>query len=114
LGLTLIASVRRRRRELALLRTLGFTSRQLLVAVAWQSSVAVGVGMLAGVPLGIVAGRWLWTLFANNIDVVTEATVPVLAIVLIVAGAAVLANVVALVPGRLAARTPAAILLRTE
>ena len=36
LGLTLIASVRRRRRDLALLKTLGFTRRQLAAAVAWQ------------------------------------------------------------------------------
>jgi MacB-like periplasmic core domain/FtsX-like permease family len=114
LGLTLMASVRRRQRELALLRTLGFTGRQLAVAVAWQSSVAVGLGTLIGVPLGIIAGRWLWTLFANNIDVVTEITVPPLAIVLVIAGALVLANVVAAIPGRLAARTPTANLLRAE
>jgi hypothetical protein len=114
LGLTLVASVRRRQRELALLRTLGFTGRQLAAAVAWQSSVAVGLGMLVGVPLGIIAGRWLWTLFANNIDVVTEITVPPLAIVLVIAGAVVLANMVAAIPGRLAARTPTANLLRAE
>jgi predicted outer membrane lipoprotein len=34
LGLTLVASVNRGRRDLALLRTLGFKSRQLLAAVA--------------------------------------------------------------------------------
>ena len=38
LGLTLVASVRRRRRDFALLKTLGFTRRQLAGAVAWQSS----------------------------------------------------------------------------
>ena len=114
LGLTLVASVRRRQQELALLRTLGFTGRQLAVAVAWQSSVAVGLGTLVGVPLGIIAGRWLWTLFANSIDVVTEVTVPPLAIVLVIVGAVVLANMVAAIPGRLAARTPTATLLRAE
>ena len=41
LALTLVASVRRRRRELALLKTLGFVRRQLAAAVAWQSSIAV-------------------------------------------------------------------------
>ena len=40
LGLTLATSVRRRRRDLALLKTLGFTRRQLAAAVAWQASVA--------------------------------------------------------------------------
>ena len=39
LGLTLAASVRRRRRDLATLKALGFTRRQLLSTVCWQSSV---------------------------------------------------------------------------
>lgn len=39
LALTLVASVRRRRRDLALLKTLGFTARQLAVTIARQASV---------------------------------------------------------------------------
>ena len=66
LGLTLLASVRRRRRDLALFKTLGFTRRQLASVVAWQSSVAVGLGTVVGVPLGIVFGRLLWDLFARR------------------------------------------------
>ncbi len=38
LGLTLAASVRRRRRDLALLKALGFTPRQLRAALAWQAT----------------------------------------------------------------------------
>ncbi len=57
LGLTLVASVRRRRRDLALLKTLGFTQRQLAATVAWQSTIAVALGVVVGIPLGIVAGR---------------------------------------------------------
>ena len=114
LGLTLVASVRRRRRSMAMLRTLGFTGRQLRASVAWQSSVAVVIGLVVGVPLGIVVGRFLWDLFATNIYVVPSPTVPALAIVAIAFGALVLANLVAAIPGRFAARTPAALLLRTE
>jgi len=114
LGLTLVASVRRRRRSMAMLRTLGFTGRQLRASVAWQSSVAVVLGLVVGVPLGIVAGRFLWDLFATNIYVVSSPTVPALAIVAIGLGALVLGNLVAAIPGRIAARTPAALLLRTE
>ena len=54
-ALTLFASVRRRRRDLALLKTLGFTRRQLAATVAWQASIAVALGVIVGVPLGIVA-----------------------------------------------------------
>ena len=80
LGLTLIASVRRRRREFALLKALGFTQWQLATTVAWQSSVLAIVGLIFGVPLGIAFGRWLWTLFARGISVVPEPNVPVLSI----------------------------------
>jgi FtsX-like permease family/MacB-like periplasmic core domain len=114
LGLTLVASVRRRRRDLALLKTLGFTRRQLAATVSWQSSVAVIIGIVVGVPLGIVAGRVLWDQFANQLHVVPQPTVPGLTIALIAVGALVLANIVATVPGRSAARTPTAVLLRAE
>jgi len=114
LGLTLVASVRRRRHDLALLKTFGFTRGQLAATVAWQSSVAVGLGAVVGVPLGIVLGRFLWDLFAHEIDAVPLPTVPGLTVALIAVGGLVIANVVAAVPGRLAANTATAPLLRTE
>ena len=114
LGLTLIASVRRRRRDLALLKALGFTQRQLAAAVAWQATVAAVIGLALGVPIGTVVGRELWTLFARSINVVPEPTVPVLSIALLGVGALAFANVIALLPGRSAARTSAALVLRAE
>ena len=114
LGLTLAASVRRRRRDLALLKTLGFTHRQLAAVVAWQASVAAVIGIVVGVPVGVVVGRWLWILFARQIFAVPRPTVPQLSLVLVAVGALVLANVVAAFPGRRAARTPTALLLRAE
>jgi FtsX-like permease family len=114
LGLILVASVRRRRRELALLKTLGFRARQLSSVVAWQATVAVVVGAVAGVPLGVLLGRTLWNLFAHDISVVPSPTVPVTIVVLIVIGAVALGNLVAALPGRMAARTPTALLLRAE
>jgi hypothetical protein len=114
LGLTLAASVRRRRRDLALLKTLGFVQRQLVAAVAWQASVAAAIGIVIGVPLGIVAGRWLWSLFAREIYAVPQPSVPVLSVALVALGAIVLANVVAAWPGLVAARTPTALLLRAD
>jgi hypothetical protein len=114
LALTLMASVRQRRRDLALLKTLGFTQRQLGTAVAWQSSVNAVVGIAVGVPVGVVVGRWLWVLFARQIYAVPHPTVPVLSVVLVAVGALVLANVVAAIPARLAARTTTALMLRDE
>jgi len=114
MGLTLVASVRRRRRDLAMLKTIGLTGRQLAECVAWQAAVAVGVGVVVGIPLGIVVGRWFWTLFAGQIYAISQPTVPVGWIAVIGAGALVLTMLVAFVPGRIAARTPAALMLRTE
>jgi hypothetical protein len=114
LGLTLAASVRRRRRDLALLKTFGFTHRQLAAVVAWQASVAAVIGIVVGLPIGIALGRWLWILFAHQIFAVPQPTVPVAAVVLVAVSALVLANLVAVIPGRSAARTPTAILLRAE
>jgi predicted lysophospholipase L1 biosynthesis ABC-type transport system permease subunit len=114
LGLTLAASVRRRRRDLALLKTLGFTQRQLAASVSWQASVAASIGIVVGVPVGIALGRWLWTIFARAIYAVPQPSVPVVAIVAVALGALVLANLVAAIPGRIAARTPTALVLRIE
>jgi len=114
LALTLVASVHRRRRDLALLRTLGFTRRQLMSAVAWQASVAGAVGIVAGIPIGVLCGRWLWTLFARNIFAVPEPTVPVVPVIIVAIAAMALANIVAALPGRSAAQTSTAQVLRGE
>jgi ABC-type lipoprotein release transport system permease subunit len=106
--------VRRRPRDFALLKTLGFTRRQLGGAVAWQSSVIVVIGLVIGVPLGIAAGRWLWLAFAHELAAVPDPTIPAGSIALAAVAALVLANLVAALPGRRAARTPAAEALRAE
>jgi len=114
LGITLIASVRRRRRDLAIMRTLGLSGRQLATVVAWQATTAVAIGTVVGVPLGILVGRLLWDVFANGIHAIPAPTVPALTVTVIAVGSLVLANVVAALPGRIAARTPAGLLLRAE
>jgi putative ABC transport system permease protein len=114
LGLTLVASVRRRRRDLAVLKAIGFTRRQVAATVAWQATVAAAIGIVVGVPLGVALGRWLWTLFARQIYAVPEPTVPVGSLVLVSLCTLILVNLVAALPGRAAARTPAALALRTE
>jgi hypothetical protein len=112
--MTLVASVRQRRRDLALLKTIGFVRRQLASTVAWQATTAALVGIVVGIPLGVVTGRWLWDLFARQIDAVPYPTVSVPSVVLVALGTLLLANLVAAIPARTAARTPTALMLRAE
>ena len=67
-----------------------------------------------GIPVGIILGRQLWTLFARNIDAVPDPTVPVVSVILVGIGALVFANLVAALPAVAAARTPTAFVLRAE
>ncbi|MGO9964765.1 MAG: FtsX-like permease family protein [Acidimicrobiales bacterium] len=114
LGLTLAASVRRRRRDLALLKTLGFTQLQLAASVACQATVTSVIGIVVGLPIGVAIGRQLWTLFAHQLNAVPDPTVPVVSVCLVGLGALVFANVVAALPGRSAAHTPTGLVLRAE
>lgn len=114
LGLALAASVRRRRRDLALLKSLGFVRRQLTAVVFWQASIAALVGVVIGVPLGIIFGRLLWNVFAREIYAVPHSTIPSLEVVLVAVGTLLLANAVAFLPARVAAETPIAPILRSE
>jgi ABC-type antimicrobial peptide transport system permease subunit len=114
LALTLMASVRRRRRDLAILKTLGFTRRMLAASVAWQATLDGLIGALVGLPLGILLGRELWTLFARDINAVPQPTIPALALVLVGFGSLVVAIIAAGWPGRSAATTPPGLVLRSE
>jgi ABC-type antimicrobial peptide transport system permease subunit len=114
LGHTLITSTRRRRRDLAILKTVGFVRRQIAGAVAWQAITLTTSALLIGIPAGIAAGRWAWRLFAEQLGVLPVPVVPLLALVVTVPSALVLANLIAALPGRSAARTHAALILRSE
>jgi hypothetical protein len=114
LALTILASVRQRRRDLALLKALGLRASQVRAVVAWQISAVLVVASLAGIPIGIVTGRWAWTSFANAIGVVPAPVVPELSLVLGVGALITAANLLAAAPAHVAARIPAAVTLRAE
>jgi hypothetical protein len=111
---TLVTSIRRKRRDLALLKTLGFVKRQVSTTVAWQASSIALISVAVGVPIGIAAGRWAWAAFADTLGVVPEPAVPLLATLLTIPTTVVLANLIAAVPGWIAGRVRPAETLRTE
>jgi hypothetical protein len=111
---TLVTSVRRRRRDLAVLKTLGFVRRQVSFVVAWQTTTLVVLALAIGVPLGAALGRWAWTAYADDLGAVASAQVPALPILLAVPVALLFANAVAAVPAWLAARTRPATIFHAE
>ena len=62
----LVTGVRRRRRDLAMLKALGLVRRQVLGVVEWQAVALAATALLFGVPLGILAGRLSWAVFAAS------------------------------------------------
>jgi hypothetical protein len=110
----LVCSVRRRRRDLAVLKTLGFARRQVSAAVAWQATCFAVVTLAIGIPVGLAAGRWSWSVFAGQLGVGRDAAIPPLPIVVCLPLTLLLANVVAGVPAWSAGRVRPAAVLRTE
>jgi FtsX-like permease family len=110
----LVTSVRRRRRELAILKTLGFTRGQVVATVAWQATTVAATGLLVGLPLGLGVGRFAWNVFASDLGVVPEAVMPIGLTALVVPATIVLANLIAALPAQAAARTRPALVLRAE
>jgi hypothetical protein len=110
----LTVAVRRRRRDLAVLRALGFTRRQAGATVGWMATVTAAIGLLVGVPLGIAAGSVVWRLVAGGLHVADDARVPALLAAVVAVTTVLLANLVAAVPAWRAARVRPAIALRAE
>ena len=108
----LVVSVSRRRREIGLLKVLGFVNRQVALAVTWQATTLALIGIIIGVPLGVVAGQAIWKAFANNLGAVPVAVVPIWLIGGLAAGVIVVANLLAVGPALVATRSKPARLLR--
>jgi putative ABC transport system permease protein len=110
----LTTSVRRRRRDLAVLKALGFARREVRVVLGAQATVVAAITAFVGVPLGIVAGRIAWVALAGRLGVPARPVVELPVIALIVVFTMVTANIVGAIPGFFAARVRPATVLRTK
>jgi len=108
----LFVTVARRRREVAVLKVIGFVRMQVGAAVCWQSAAIAIVGIVLGVPIGIAAGRVIWRAFASNLGVVPVDIAPLRLVMLFAVGVLAAGGLLALVPAMLAARTRPADALR--
>jgi hypothetical protein len=110
----LVTTVRRRRRDLAVLRSIGFTRRQTRGAIAWQATLLAIAGVVVGVPLGIAAGRLAWRWLADDFPIAYVPPLAALAVVLVASVAILVANALAAGPAHVASRIRPAEALRVE
>jgi hypothetical protein len=94
----LVASVARRRRDIALLKALGFVRRQIAAAVCWQATTVAVVAVGFGTPVGIALGRLIWRAFASNIGAVPVPVTSSWLVAALAGGVLVAANLLAVIP----------------
>src|SRR5581483_11671759 len=95
LGITLLTSVRRHRRDLAVLKTIGFVRPQVSATVAWQATTLAAGALVIGIPGGVALGRWTWRLVASNAGSVSPPVVPLAAVLAVIPATLLVANLLA-------------------
>jgi hypothetical protein len=110
----LVTSVRRHRRDLAVLKTLGLRSGQVVRVVLCQATTIALIALAVGIPIGVVAGNLAWRVYSERLGVVPETAVSALLVGMMIPVVLFTANLAAALPGRMAARVRPAIVLRSE
>jgi putative ABC transport system permease protein len=102
IGNTLALSIFERTRELGVMRAVGMTRRQLRAMVRWESVIIALQGTVLGLLIGVFFG---WALvLAMRSQGITEFSVPVLSLVIVVVLAALAGAAAAIWPSRRAAK----------
>ena len=110
----LTTSVRRRRRDFAILQAIGFTRGQIRRVVAWQAATLIAVALVIGIPAGALCGRAVWLIFAHHLGILPVLSIPLGRFAVVAGGAIVLAVAIAALPGESAARARPTQVLRSE
>jgi len=114
LGHVLATSVRRRRRDFAVLRALGISGRGVRLILFAQGSAVAATGILLGIPLGLAIGRMGWQAVADQVPLRYVSPFGLLAVAAVIPVAIAAANLLAVWPGRRAARLQPSEVLRAE
>lgn len=101
-------------RELALLRSLGFTSRQFSQAGAAQGAAISALVFVVAIPAGLLGAAVGWRGIAEYLRVVPSVAAPFAFVAIGAAGVAALAITSGIVLSKRARRTSAGLVLRTE
>lgn len=109
-----LTSVRNRRRDIAVLRSLGADRAWVARTMHWQATTFCLVPLLLGILVGVSAGRVVFQAFVDRIGAVPNASYPFALLAMVMVGFLVLANSLATLPARRARRLQPAPLLATE
>ncbi|MGH9083977.1 MAG: FtsX-like permease family protein [Acidimicrobiales bacterium] len=113
-ALGLAAGARAARRELAVLRTVGFTRKQARQVVYVHGALVAVAAIGIGVPLGVAAGRVGWRAFADHLGVASDPSTPALHIAATAVLAVATCALLSLLPARATASRAPAEVLRAE
>jgi hypothetical protein len=113
-GYLLVTSVHRRARDFAVLKALGFRRRQTYATVCVQATTVAVVGLVVGLVLGVALGAILWRAATGRVGVLGVVDFPLPTLALVAVGTIALANLIAAIPARTAARTPVAVTLQAD
>jgi putative ABC transport system permease protein len=110
----LFTSARQRVRELAVLRALGLTGRQVAACVSWQALVTGLVAAIVGLPLGVLVGQRVWRGITDQLSFVYVGPVASTLLVLAAPVCLVVCVALAIIPARNVARRRITDSLRQE
>ena len=113
-GHALATAVRRRRRDLAVLRAVGMTRPQSRGVVVAQATTLALIGIAVGIPLGIALGRTVWRYVADLTPAFFVPPFALVAVALVVPVALLAANLMAIRPSWKAANMRLGEELRSE
>ena len=111
---TLLTVIARRRRDIGVLRALGFSRFQVVGSTAAMASALMLPAVVLGLLFGVISTRLGWSLVQSRIGVESAAVFPLAAILVAVVGTLVIGQVIALIPALRAARVRPAAALATE
>ena len=111
---TLLTVIVRRRRDIGVLRAIGFSRIQVVGSTAAMAAALMFPAVVLGLLFGVISTRLGWSLVQSRLGVESAAVFPLAPILVAVVITLVIAQVIALIPGLRAARVRPAAALATE
>src|SRR5204862_120844 len=94
------------RRDLAVVKVLGFVRGQTSRTVMWEAATLAVGGLVVGVPLGILGANVTWRAFSDALGIEPNGSVPLASYAGIVIGVMLGAAAIGLLCAMVARRTP--------